>query len=79
MGKNPCPICATPETKLVEGRILCAGCGLDISLLRLRGYLRGDKKLVGFDRATRLYEKAQITVSFGEWLVQNNLELVGKP
>jgi len=79
MGKNPCPVCATPEAKFISGYLQCSGCGLNVRLMALTGYLRGDRKLIGFDKATKLYESMCPSMSFGEWLIQENFELVGKP
>lgn len=83
MGKNPCPVCSTPEAKFIEGRLHCSGCGLRVSLHDITAYLRGDRKRICFDTATKAYEmlhpRGLPLVAFGEWLMQENLELIGKP
>lgn len=79
MGKDPCPICATPKAKYIADRFQCKGCGIDCQLSRLLKYLGRARKVVTFDRATELYERTKLAVSFGQWIMQRNLELTAKP
>jgi len=81
MGKNPCPVCATPDAVYVGGRVLCGGCHLDVPALLVVDYLKQAKKAITFERATAKYERARFrnVFSFGHWLVLEKLELVGKP
>lgn len=80
MGRNPCPVCATPEAAYVNGRVLCGGCGLDVPDVLVVAYLKQAKNKITFERATEMYERARRpVVPFGCWLMKRNLELVGKP
>ncbi len=80
MGKNPCPVCATPDAAYVNGRVLCGGCGLDTPATLVVVYLREPKKVISFERATMMYERLRRpAVPFGYWLMKRKLELTAKP
>lgn len=81
MGKNPCPVCATPDAAYVNGRVLCGGCGLDTPAIIIVDYLKQTKKTITFEQATAKYERTRFrnVLPFGFWLVLEKLELVGKP
>jgi uncharacterized Zn finger protein (UPF0148 family) len=80
VGKNPCPVCATPDAAYVNGRVLCGGCGLDTPAVLVVAYLKQPKKTISFERATTMYERLRRPmVPFGYWLMKRRLELVGKP
>jgi uncharacterized Zn finger protein (UPF0148 family) len=79
MGKNPCPLCGTPEARYVDGRFHCDGCQANVKIERLVQYLQKVKKSIDFAKATIQFESIRPVMSFGEWLIQRNYELVGKP
>jgi len=80
MGRNPCPVCATPEAAYVNGRTLCGGCGLDVPTILVVDYIRQPKTRITFEQATEKYERDRRRVfPFGFWLMLEKLELVGKP
>lgn len=84
MGTDPCHLCATPGAKLVDGYIDCPGCGkttaMDVvNYLTLRGFdLLTD---ITFEDASFAYQRGPFAtrMSFGEYLVQHKLKLIGKP
>ena len=79
MGKNPCPICATPGAEFRGHQFVCGGCNLDVHLRRVVAYLKKRRTLIAFDNATRRYEFSRSVISFGEWMMQEGLELTAKP
>jgi hypothetical protein len=80
MGKNPCPLCGTPEAIYDGlGRFRCDGCQANVKIERLVQYLQNVKKPIDFAKATIQFESIRPVMSFGEWLMQRNFELVGKP
>jgi len=79
MGKNPCPVCATPQSTILGQAFHCSGCGLHVPLKFITAYIKRDKQVIPFDRATSMYETLKSTVPFGEWLMRENYELAAKP
>ena len=80
MGKNPCKLCGTPGTEMIDGSVECLGCGSTPAkdVLALAG--RKHKKMAFYDAADK-YEKSgyqEQGKSFGQWLADNDIDLLGK-
>jgi hypothetical protein len=83
MGPNPCTLCATPGVQVKDGHQTCAGCGT-VCLQDLALYVRRPHTQITFYRATRKYEKrygcgCHARVPFGQFLMESNFALIGKP
>lgn len=86
MGKNPCELCATPGVSYdAQGNQICLGCGVT-SIRWIRQWLN-DKAMgwfseIEFIDATLTYQRSpfpRLGRSFGEWLCQFRLKLIGRP
>lgn len=85
MGEDQCPVCFTPSVKYdASGNQNCPGCG--VTPLRLITTFLEDKALgwfseIEFIDATLTYERSPFAsrTSFGEWLCNFHLKLVGRP
>lgn len=85
MGKNPCPLCSTPDVRLDDqGNQHCWGCG--VTSLRWVTQFSNDKAMgffseITFIDATMTYERSpfpRLGTSFGEWLCQFRLKMVAR-
>jgi len=81
MSVNQCILCATPGVQVKGGCQKCAGCGTvclqDLALYQRRAHTRID-----FYRATLKFEQKRpfkFCESFGQFLIDSNFELIGKP
>jgi len=86
MGTDPCQLCATPGVIYTDaGFAECSGCGR-VLIRVLASYLMaaqipGVLTDIQFSDATFTYQRSPFAtrMGFGEWIIMNCLNLIGKP
>ena len=86
MGDDSCQLCATPGVIYTDdGFVECIGCGR-VRVRVLASYLLAAQIpdvliAITFEDATFAYQRSPFAtrMGFGEWIIMNCLNLIGKP